>query len=109
MMVVPAVADIERILRGGQAMMAGIWKSLMLFLLLLLRLSSFMAAIQSKGEYVFGKRQRSRSAKRRRCGGRHEKATHAGKGKSRGWRFESRKTETQRRKKEVGADRDRPR
>ena len=59
-----AVADIERILREGQAMMAGIQKLLMLLLLLLLRLSSFMAAIQSKGECVFGKRQPCRSTKR---------------------------------------------
>ena len=39
-----AVPSIERILREEQAMMAGIWKLLMLLLLLLLQLSSFMAA-----------------------------------------------------------------
>ena len=43
-MVFAAVADIERILREEQAILAGKWKSLMLLLLLLLQLSSFMAA-----------------------------------------------------------------
>ena len=47
--------------------------------------------------------------KTRRCEGWHEKATHLGEEESRGWRFESRKTETWRRKKEVGTDSDRQR
>ena len=47
--------------------------------------------------------------KTRRCEGRHEKATRLGNDESRGWRFESQTTETRRRKKEVGTDRDRQR
>ena len=47
--------------------------------------------------------------KTRRCEDRHEKATRVGNEESRGWRFESQKTETYSRKKEVGTDRGRQR
>ena len=73
-----AVPSIERNLREGQAMMAGIQKLLMLLLLCLLWLSLFMAAIQSKGEYVLEGATTLEKLKTRRCEGWHEKATRLG-------------------------------